>query len=260
MEEKVTEKSRKKIWIIILIIALLCVITSASYFIYLKIEAEKMEALKNEVTVSTEDTSSNETQVETPVDFKKLKKQNPDIYAWINIPGMVIDYPVLRNTNNDRFYLTHTVDLKKSKYGAIYTHNYNDMEFNDFNTVIYGHNMKNGTMFGSLKKFRDNTFFEQNRYINIYMPGRILKYEIFAAYVFDDRHILLNFDFSDMNVRKEYLDMIFSTRKVSANIKRDITVTENDKIITLSTCTNNNNERYLVQGVLIYDSREQTGS
>ena len=260
MEEKVTEKSRKKIWIIILIIALLCVITSASYFIYLNIEAEKMEALKNEVTVSTEDTSSNETQVETPVDFKKLKKQNPDIYAWINIPGMVIDYPVLRNTNNDRFYLTHTVDLKKSKCGAIYTHNYNDMEFNDFNTVIYGHNMKNGTMFGSLKKFRDNTFFEQNRFINIYMPGRILKYEIFAAYVFDDRHILLNFDFSDMNVRKEYLDMIFSTRKVSANIKRDITVTENDKIITLSTCTNNNNERYLVQGVLIYDSREQTGS
>ncbi|MBQ6825309.1 MAG: class B sortase [Clostridia bacterium] len=261
MGEKVTEKSRKKkIWIIILIIALLCVITSASYFIYLKIESDKMDDFKDEVTVSTDDTSSAEPEVETPVDFKKLKKQNPDIYAWINIPGMVIDYPILRNPNNDRFYLTHSVDLKKSKYGAIYTHNYNDMEFNDFNTVVYGHNMRNGTMFGSLKKFRDNTFFEQNRYINIYMPGRILKYEIFAAYVFDDRHILLNFDFSDINVRKEYLDMIFSTRKVSANIKHDIAVTENDKIITLSTCTSNDNERYLVQGVLIYDSREQFGS
>lgn len=257
MGERITEKSKKKVWIIILIIALLCVISSASYFVYLKIESNKMDDLKEEVTVSIDETSSDENITITPVDFKKLKKQNPDIYAWINIPNMVVDYPILRNKNNDRFYLTHSVDLKKSKSGAIYTHNYNDMDFDDFNTVIYGHNMKNGTMFGSLKKFRDKTFFEQNRYINIYMPGRILKYEIFAAYVFDDRHILLNFDFSNMDVRKEYLDMIFSTRMISANIKHDITVTENDKIITLSTCTSNDSERYLVQGVLIYDSREQ---
>ncbi len=250
------KKKHKKIWIIVLIAALLCFLAAASYFIWMGIEAEKLKSLKSEASVS-EETSSAVKYVETPVDFEKLQKQNPDIYAWINIPNTVIDYPILRHPEDNQFYLKHSVEGKESVYGAIYTHNYNDMEFEDFNTVIYGHNMRNRTMFGSLKKFRDKTYFEQNRYINIYTPGRILKYEIFAAYVFDDRHILLNFDFTKPEVRTEYLDMVFGTRKMSSNIKQDLEVTEKDKIITLSTCTTNDSERYLVQGVLIYDSREQ---
>ena len=116
--------------------------------------------------------------------------------------------------------------------------------------------MKNGTMFGSLKKYRDRTFFEENQYINIYMPGRTMKYRIFAAYVYDDRHILLSFDFDEAKVRSSYLDMIFSTREMSANIDNSVKVTENDKIITLSTCTGNDEERYLVQAVLEEDSRD----
>ena len=117
--------------------------------------------------------------------------------------------------------------------------------------------MKNGTMFGTLKKYRDKTFFEQNQYINVYMPGRIIKYQIFAAYVWDNRHILLSFNFDNESIRTAYLDMIFSMRKMNANINRDLQVTKDDRIITLSTCTGNDEERYLVQGVLVYDSREQ---
>ena len=117
--------------------------------------------------------------------------------------------------------------------------------------------MKNGSMFGTLKKYRDKTFFEQNRYINVYMPGRIMKYQIFAAYVWDYRHILLSLDFSNESIREAYIDMIFSTRRMNANIDSDLPVTKDDRIITLSTCTGNDEERYLVQGVLIYDSREQ---
>ncbi len=257
------EKKHKKIWIILLILALLCFAVCSLYFIWMRMERKKTKDFNSNVSVnSQENTSSEYKVVETPVDFDKLKNENSDIYAWIRIPyanetdKYIADYPILRNVENDRFYLTHSVESKKSVYGAIYTHNYNSMQFTDFNTVIYGHNMRNGTMFGSLKKFRDNAFFEQNRYIYIYMPGRILKYEIFAAYVYDDRHILLSFDFSLPEVRTEYLDSVFSTRKMSSNLKRDISVTESDKIITLSTCTNNDAERYLVQGVLIYDSRE----
>ena len=117
--------------------------------------------------------------------------------------------------------------------------------------------MKNGSMFGTLKKYRDKTFFEQNQYINVYMPGRIMKYQIFAAYVWDNRHILLSLDFTNEDIREAYINMIFSTRKMNANIDRDLPVTKDDRIITLSTCTGNDEERYLVQGVLIYDSREQ---
>ena len=84
-----------------------------------------------------------------------------------------------------------------------------------------------------------------------------MKYRIFAAYVYDDRHILLSFDFDEEEVRSSYLDMIFSTRKMNANIDDSVEVTENDKIITLSTCTSNDEERYLVQAVLTEDSRNQ---
>lgn len=196
--------------------------------------------------------------VEPPVDFVKLKKINPDIYAWINIPGTVIDYPIVRNADDNAYYLTHTVENKKSAYGAIYTEDYNDMDFADFNTVIYGHNMKNGTMFGSLKKYRNKSFFDENREINVYMPGRIMKYRIFAAHITDDRHILLSYDFKNESVRNEYISDIFSNKNMSSLFDQEIPLTADDRIITLSTCTGKTEERYLVQGVLIYDNRKQS--
>lgn len=84
-----------------------------------------------------------------------------------------------------------------------------------------------------------------------------MKYQIFAAHVWNNKHILLNYDFTDKEVRRDFLDSVLLTRKMNANINSDLTVTENDKIVTLSTCTGNKTERYLVQGVLIYDSRYQ---
>lgn len=240
-----------------LIISLICFICCVAFFIGNKLQSNEMDDLKSQVSVDTDSASSNLNYVEPPVDFVELKKKNPDIYAWINIPGTIVDYPILRRDGDNGYYLNHTVEGKTSIYGSIYTEDYNDKDFADFNTLIYGHNMKNGTMFGSLKKYRDKAFFNQNCYINIYMPGRIMKYQIFAAYVWDDRHILLSLDFSKEDIRSAYIDMIFSSRKMNANINRELKVTEEDKIITLSTCTSNDNERFLVQGVLIYDSREQ---
>ena len=240
-----------------LVVSVICLIGCVGFFIGMKLRSDEMENLRSQVAVSDDSVSQTVNYVETPVDFVKLKKQNADIYAWINIPGTSVDYPVLRREDDNSYYLNHTVDEKKSIYGSIYTENYNDTDFADFNTVIYGHNMKNGTMFGTLKKYRDKTFFEQNQYINVYMPGRIMKYQIFAAYVWDNRHILLSLDFSNEDIREAYIDMILSTRKMNANINSDLPVTKDDRIITLSTCTGNDEERYLVQGVLIYDSREQ---
>lgn len=240
-----------------LIASVICLIGCTVFFIGMRLRSDEMDGLRSQAAVSEDSVSQTVNHVETPVDFVKLKKQNSDIYAWINIPGTSVDYPVLRREEDNSYYLNHTVDEKKSIYGSIYTENYNDTDFADFNTVIYGHNMKNGTMFGTLKKYRDKAFFEQNQYINVYMPGRIMKYQIFAAYVWDNRHILLSLDFSNEDIREAYIDMILSTRKMNANINRDLPVTKDDRIITLSTCTGNDEERYLVQGVLIYDSREQ---
>ena len=200
--------------------------------------------------------SSNEPiVVETPVDFEELKSVNSDVYAWISIPNANVDYPILQNKTEKSFYLTHNMYKEKSSYGTIYTQPYNSKDFSDYNTIIYGHNMKNGTMFGSLKRYRDKTFFDANQYIEIYLPGRILKYRVFAAYTFDDRHILMSFDFSDEAERQLYLDTIYGFKSLSNHFREDMTVDTDDKIITLSTCTARDEERFLVQGVLVYDSR-----
>ena len=194
--------------------------------------------------------------VETPVDFEKYKALNDEIYAWISIPNANVNYPILQSEAERSYYLTHNVDKKKSAYGAIYTQNYNSKDFSDYNTIIYGHNMRNGTMFGSLKRFRDKTFFDANQYIEIYMPGVILKYRIFAAYTFDERHLLMSFNFADEYDRQLYLETIYGFKSLSNHFRDDMTVTTDDKIITLSTCTNKDDQRFLVQGVLVYDSRE----
>lgn len=101
------------------------------------------------------------------VDFDSLKSQNPDIYAWITIPGTDIDYPVLQKTDSedpyDNFYLDHTVDLTEGLPGAIYSQAVNHKDFMDSVTVLYGHNLKNGGMFSSLHKFENKDFFEENR-------------------------------------------------------------------------------------------------
>ncbi len=115
--------------------------------------------------------------------------------------------------------------------------------------------MKNGTMFGSLKKFRDASFFEENRYINVYMENRILKYEVFAACTWDNKHILANRNFDLSENRELYLEEIFSVRDMNSQINEDITVTAEDRIITLSTCMNNKEKRFIVSGVLVYDSQ-----
>lgn len=225
----------------------------------MKSEYKSVRKIVSKAKVSSVETSeTTETKtVDVPVDFDELHRANKDIYAWINIPDTVIDYPILRKNDDDSYYLTHTVNGKKSKYGSIYTESYNSMTFGDFNTLIYGHNMRDGTMFGSLKKYKDQNYLKAHKFINIYMPGRVLKYEIFAAYVWNDRHILFSYDFNDDTVRKDYLNTISSLKGVGVFVDGNISVDENDKIITLSTCTSKDNERFLVQGVLIDDSEEQ---
>ena len=145
------------------------------------------------------------------------------------------------------------VEGKYSAAGSIYIQRNNSNQFTDRNTVIYGHNMKNKTMFRTLHNFRDPKFFEQNEFFTIYTPGHIKTYRIFSAYRYDNRHILNSFDFADKAVYEEYLK--FATNPVSLikNVREGVKVTADDPIVTLSTCISDKRYRYLVQGVLIKD-------
>lgn len=214
-------------------------------------EDEINEMLSGMKATETAETATEEQSEVIPVKFEELQAVNPDIYAWITVPGTVIDYPILQHASDNTYYLMHNIDGSYGYPGCIYTENLNSKDFTDNNTVIYGHNMKNGSMFAQLHKFEDPDFFDANREVLIYLPDEVLHYTIFAAHIYDDRHLLYSFDFTDPEVYQKYLDSIFSTRDMSANIDKDITVTTDDQIITLVTCIGSQpNNRLLVQAVL----------
>lgn len=195
------------------------------------------------------------------IDWKKLKKTNSDIYAWIYIPDTKVDYPIVQPAGgeDDDFYLNRNIEKSSSSAGSIFSEMQNAKDFSDPVTVLYGHNMADGSMFATLHNFRDSKFFKKNKYMYVYTSEKKFTYEIYSAYVYDNRHILNSFDFSKKEVFSEYLDFTkkpTSTVVNTRSLKKDgITLSEDSKILTLSTCTYNHegDTRYLVQGVLVKD-------
>lgn len=196
--------------------------------------------------------------LENPIDFEKLAGENPDLYAWIRIPDTNIDYPIAQREGDDAFYLDHDLYGEARFAGCIYTEDSNSRDFLDPNTVIYGHNMKNGSMFQNLHFFADSSFFEEHPYFYIYTPDRVLVYQVFAAYVYDDRHLMNSFDFDDPEVFEQYVEDIFHVKSMDAKIRKEVSVTGEDHLVTLSTCIGGAPEsRYLVQAVLVKDEKSR---
>ena len=107
---------------------------------------QEYEKIKEKV-VTEEPEETPKSTVEIPIDFQTLQNMNPDIYAWIKVPGTVIDYPIAQSETDNTYYLNHSVEHDENKAGAIFTEDYNAKTFEDPNTVIYGHGMANGSMF-----------------------------------------------------------------------------------------------------------------
>jgi sortase B len=253
---------KKKIWLIVFILAMVIFIIAVAgivmSFITSKLPVDEYYATTVATGAST--TSPEDALPENPIDFVKLQQTNEDIYAWIRIPNTNVDYPILQSyQEHDNFYIDHNIYKNKDSAGSIYTQKKNNLFFSDPNTLIYGHNKSTGNMFSKLLNFKNEEFFEENRYFYIYTPGRILTYEIFAAYLYDDRHILNSFNFYDDEIFERYLESCLNPKSMIKNVRTGVTLTVKDRIVTLSTCPTwygKEPQRYLVQGVLIKD--EQT--
>lgn len=250
---------KRKIYLTVAVIAaaaaVVCAVFAVRQYLNEKEAGSGYDQIREEVKAvepPAEPEEAAEPSVEIPIDFESLQKRNPDAYAWITVPGTQIDYPILQRENDNAYYLTHTIDHEEKTEGAIFTENYNSIDFEDPNTVIYGHDMKNGTMFRSLLEYQDREFFEENKEIIIYTPDAVRHYEIFAAYPYDNRHILRSFNLNDKNIFKIYLESIFSVRNMNSCIDTSMEVDTDDKIVTLSTCYGSRrDQRYLVQAVLV---------
>lgn len=191
---------------------------------------------------------------DSPVDFKTLQERCADIYAWLDIPGSDISYPVAQSQTDDTFYLTHSIDGKKDQNGTLYTeHVYNSRTFSDPATVIYGHNMRSGAMFGFLQEqFSDPEWFDGHEEVIVYQPERELHYRVFAAVPYSTKHILYQYRcFRDPSSMTKFLDAVYTVRKFGTNYREECTVTQDDRILVLSTCLPRSSDgRYLVLAVL----------
>lgn len=192
------------------------------------------------------------------IDWSSLQEENGDIYGWIVVPGTVIDYPILQHPEEMDYYLEHNLDGSSGRPGCIYTQRMNSKDWSDRNTVLYGHNMRVGTMFAGLHDFEDEDFFEGNRYIHIYSEdGRILVYEIFAAYAFSDVHLLMTYDFYTDAGYQQYLGTVRESAEENGHFRQEAEPGVEDSIITLSTCISGKpSQRYLVQGVLVAEGEQ----
>ncbi len=257
------QKKNRKVNIFIAICILIvigCGIYIACYFLRQNDQKDNYDRIASEAYKPVEEVDDTEPETEQglqiPIDFEKLQSENPDIYAWISIPGVEAEYPICQSSTDDSYYLDYTVDGTYGLPGSIYTEMANAKDFTDFNTVIYGHHMKNGTMFGGLHKFRDENFMKENSTITIYTPDSILTYEIFAAVTYSDEHILNTYDFSQEGKRQSFLDSVNEIRDMNSPIREDVAVDTNSRIITLSTCIGGQpNNRLLVMAVLVNEEK-----
>lgn len=176
-----------------------------------------------------------------------LFEKNIDYRGWIKIDNTNINYPILQGQDNEE-YLYKDINNEYIVSGSIFM-NYLNNGFDDQNTVLFGHNMKNGTMFANLKKYKEEDFFYNNNDIEIELSnGEYLKYKVFSVYITDINDNYTKTSFEDKDEYKEFLERI----KNKSIYKSDISVNENDKIITLSTCSYEfDDARLVVTGKLI---------
>ena len=244
---------RKK-YVVILCISLAVLVACAVLLICRAAENRRADDeynnLTDAVTIPTESPEPEEPYV-SPIDFEELWAINPDVIAWIKVPGTDIDYPVMYSKADNSYYLNHNIYGEELISASIFVEYYNHSNFSDFNTVIYGHNMNDGSMFGQLHRYEDADFFSENRTVYIYLPDRTLTYNIFAAHFVSNDHILGVCKNKDPKSCAAYIESIFADKSSDASIDGSVSVTADDRIITLATCDRyKRDQRFVIHAVL----------
>ena len=265
-EQKKKKKSDVLLTIALIVaIAVFCYAAFNLYHIYTEYKKGTDEYNQiEEMAVTERDADSAEVagpnaQLKPPieVDFDKLKSVNEDVVGWIYVDALPdISYPIVKGKDNQT-YLHQTYEKNYNFAGTIFVDYENSGDFSDCNTLVYGHNMKNGSMFGHLKKFReDDKLYKQDKYFWILTPERNYRYEIITAYttgVNSDTYTLFKGPGEEF---EKYLETIKGYSEIQTD---DTDLTIKDRIVTLSTCTGNESNRFVVQGKRV-DAEDADGA
>lgn len=164
--------------------------------------------------------------------FEALLARNSDVIGWLQIPGTRVDYPVAQSLDND-YYLHRDLDRKKSEPGTLFMDFRNPKDMTGRHTIIYGHNMKDGTMFGTLRLFKKKAFYTEHRRFTYSTLYEDTQWEIFSAYVSTPTRKLILTDFADDTA---FMDFITAQQKKST-FGSDVTLKPTDQVLTLITCS-----------------------
>lgn len=254
-----TKRSKGKflitfIRIISIIVILICIGALIYRYFNLKSSKKLIDEISSDITIDHKNITVDQATAELiDTDILSLKRKNSDTVAFLKVGGTNISYPVVKASDND-FYLKHSFDKSYSQSGWIFMDYRNDLNLKDKNTIIYGHNMLNDTMFSELNKMLKNSFFdsEENRYINLSLENKSTLWKIFSVYISEPDTYYLSTNFSNNNTYLEFLNNL--KNKSAFDLKED--VTNQNKILTLSTCTNLNTKRLVVHAKLVYEENK----
>lgn len=180
------------------------------------------------------------------IDLEALREENEDVIGWIVIPDTKLNYPLLQWTDNE-FYLNHTWNQKFNPSGAIFMDYQNKADFSEFNTIIYGHNMMEGFMFGSLHNYRSGSYAQQHPYVYIVNDEGVLRYDVFSAQFANTDSVFYGLGIESDGKKEEFLRFAQDYSSFESDVKPGV----EDKIVTLSTCSGGSYEkRWVVLGVL----------
>lgn len=167
------------------------------------------------------------------VNLSKLKTINEDTAGWIQVPNTFVNYPFVKSNDNE-YYLNHSFNKEKNNAGWLFMDYRNTKDLNNKNLIIYGHNRKDKTMFGTLKQLTNQNWFnnKSNNIIKMSMESGNSNWQIFSVYIIETTNDYIKTSFQSDNEYQEFIDMIKNRSIVSF----DTNVTISDKILTLSTC------------------------
>jgi len=203
-------------------------------------------------TVNPEDVAD-EPDIETGpewkpyVDFESLGVDYPGIAAWLLSEGTYIDYPIMQGGDNS-YYLNHLPDGTKHRSGSVFLDHRSSTDFSDRNSVLYGHMARAGDMFGSLKYYRDKSYFDTPPVMYVFTPEKDYALVLFAGYLLDSGVEVPPISFKDDAAFERHISDI----KQRSFFKTDIEVTAEDRIVSLATCAYDYiNARWIIVGKLV---------
>lgn len=269
--DPVGEKVRK----IVFLISILALIVSAAWLVndyiiqpYLinRQNAEISELIVDSTDVEPEkivEKLNNLNEEEKTVTFATLKAQNKDFKAWLAAPGANISLPVVQTTNNDK-YLNTGFNGKWLSGGTAFLDSNNKSAFSDMNTVIYGHNMRDGSMFGSIKNYKKLETFKKNPLIYVYTENENYVYKIYSVFLTsavksDDNGYVFAYNFINLSSSENFASFM-QELKLRSYYDTGVDYQEGDKLLTLSTCdrTVMKNGRLVIVARLVRENEEES--